>query len=371
MAQAPSPQMESSRSSKRSLAYRLIRFSFILGILFLVTLSASALFAIRWLDRWSETEVLLSAPIEVELPRGGSLASLSRALEDRSLVSHWAAFYTWVRLHDRFRRFQAGLYRFEGSTSPVAIAEAMTTGAIYIPIVFQITVPEGHSLRQIAERLSAGGVGSEEEILSIARDPAFLKELKVPGETLEGFLYPATYPFSSLPSPREALSQMVRRFWKVLPAEYESRLKGVGLTLLQAVTFASLIELETARDDERSHVSEVIWNRLRKGYPLGIDAALIYGIKDYAGDIKWRHLRDESNPYNTRLRAGLPPSPIASPSINSLLAVLSPSKEGFMYYVVDPVNPGAHRFAHTLTEHNRNVREYVKAIRSKRDADEK
>ena len=102
-------------------------------------------------------------------------------------------------------------------------------------------------------------------------------------------------------------------------------------------------------------ISEVIWNRIKKGEPLGIDAALIYGIKNYQGDIKWKHLRDKKNKYNTRIHKGLPPGPIGAVSKVSLEAVLNPTAEGYYYYVLK-AGTTRHNFSKSLAEHNKFVK---------------
>ncbi|RME58186.1 MAG: endolytic transglycosylase MltG [Candidatus Dadabacteria bacterium] len=153
---------------------------------------------------------------------------------------------------------------------------------------------------------------------------------------------------------------MVHTFWKKIPKDYKERAEKVGLTLHKAVIVASLIELETPLNDEKPLVAEVILNRLRKGVPLAIDASIIYGLgDDFKGDLKWRHLRDKRNPYNTRVYKGLPPGPICSPSLSSLLAAVSPSNKGYLYYVLDP-EKGRHHFSKTLKEHNKYVRKLLK-----------
>lgn len=330
-------------------------------LVFLLLLAGAAYFAQQSILRWSATPQVLLSPIELELSKGESLLELSKELEARGLVTHWRLFQLWTRFYGDYSRFQAGPYRFENSASPQEIAGMMTRGETYNPVVFQIAVPEGATLQQISAHLAEAGLGTQAEILEKAHDLEFLKKLKLPSTSLEGFLYPATYPFSEMPRPEDVFTVMVEQFWKSLPADYEKQISTRNLNLLQAVTFASLIELETASDEERPYVSEVIWNRLKLNVALGIDAAIIYGIPDYHGDITWKHLHDEKNPYNLRLHTGLPPSPIASPSLKSLLAVLNPSNLGYLYYVVDPDVPGRHNFAKTIAEHNRNVRKYLAA----------
>jgi len=107
----------------------------------------------------------------------------------------------------------------------------------------------------------------------------------------------------------------------------------------------------------------VIWRRLREGAPLGIDASIIYGIEDYTGDLKWKHLRDAKNPYNSRIHKGLPPTPICSPGLKALEAVFNPTQYGYKFYVADTKRPGWHVFTKTHREHNAKVKELIQATR--------
>ena len=114
-------------------------------------------------------------------------------------------------------------------------------------------------------------------------------------------------------------------------------------------------------------IAEVIWSRLSKNEPLGIDAAVIYGIDGYQGDIKFAHLRDAKNPYNTRIHRGLPPGPICSPAVSSLKAVLNPTKSGYYYYVLVPGELKRHHFSRSLDEHNKHVQELIRAYSAKKN----
>jgi UPF0755 protein len=184
----------------------------------------------------------------------------------------------------------------------------------------------------------------------------------VPSTNLEGFLYPATYNFTEQPTATSAYTQMAKTFWSHLPKDYEKSVQARGLTLQQAVTFASMIETETLNEDEKALISEVIWRRLKDGVPLGIDASLIYGIPGYGGDLTWADLSNADNPYNTRVHKGLPPTPIGATSLKSLEAVLTPSNFGYYYYVLIP-GTQRHHFSKSLKEHNEHVRILVKATR--------
>lgn len=318
------------------------------------------------LCRFGERELILPEPVIVELKPQMPLSLLARELERCGLTDSARLFELWVRFRSEYSRFQAGLYKFETSVSALSISEAMIAGRIYIPVVLEVVIPEGFNMFATADRLAAKGLGGREEIISLMSDKEFLSSLRVPSTTIEGYLYPATYQFSVMPTAAEVLTKMVETFWSKLPKDYEMKVQELGLSLAQAVTFASLIELETAVEEERPLVSEVIWNRLRARAALGIDASIIYGIADYRGNLSKAHLSDASNPYNSRVHLGFPPTPIGSPSMASLLAVLSPSREGYYYYVLDPSQQGRHYFSKSLKEHNEQVRRLVRAQVSKR-----
>jgi UPF0755 protein len=270
-------------------------------------------------------------------------------------------FMALIRLRADYAKVQAGSYLFKGSVTPSDILKKMIAGDIYIPVVLQVSIPEGFTLKMLNERLAAKNVGKLVELDALVKDVKFLRSLGIKANSLEGFTYPATYNFEAMPDGREFYKKTVKTFFEKLPADYELSVAKSGLNLTQAVTFASLIELETMRDEEKSLISEVIWARLKRGEPLGIDAAIIYGIANYDGDLKWKDLRNIKNKYNTRIHRGLPPGPIGAASRSSLVAVLNPSNLGYYYYVLDSNDPTRHLFSKTLAEHNSYVRKLVKS----------
>lgn len=313
---------------------------------------------------WGDTPQLVEHPQDIHMVRGTRLPELAGVLESQMVIDSATRFKLWMRLKGRFHLYQAGNYRFEGEVSPAEIDRKMVSGDIHAPVVLQYVIPEGFTLRQTVARLEAQGVGTFDELWQLAHDREFIANLGLKkAKSLEGYIYPATYSFVSMPSPRRTLRHMVETFWSKIPARYEERVNELGLTLHEAVIFASLIELETHIEDEKPKVAEVIWNRLNARETLGIDASVIYGIDDYKGRIKWRHLRDRANPYNTRIHQGLPPGPIGSVSRSSLLAILNPTSEGYFFYVLKVDSGGRHHFSKTLEEHNRYVRLLVESQR--------
>lgn len=314
-----------------------------------------------YLDHWSQQTIALVDPVVVEFPSGTGLTALAHRLETSRVVDNGLKFRLWVRISGKFRKFQAGNYRFEGDVSPINVIAAIIEGKTYVPVVLSITVKEAESLHQLIPDLVKEQLGTERDLWALARDPKFLSTLKVPSTSLEGFIYPATYPFTKMPTAAEFFTFAVETFWKRLPADYDARAKALGLNLKQAVTLASLIEAESAHEDEKVLISEVIWARLKDRTPLGIDAALIYGIPNYDGDIRSKDLVDRSNPYNTRIYAGLPPTPIGSPSTGALAAALTPASFGNRFFVLIPDGSRRHHFSRTFAEHRKHVQELVKA----------
>ncbi len=328
----------------------------------LALLSLACLFAGYFgLKDWGTKEMSLTAPVTISLEKGENLRQFSHKLEKEGLVDNGFFFELWAKLFSKYKNFQAGPYRFEGKNSPDVIAQKIIKGDTYRPVLFKVTIPEGYTYKQFSEKLISDGIASSDELEQLFNDKDFILELGIPSTTLEGYLYPATYSFLKVPKARDVIKKAVVHFWKKLPSDYSEQIKAKGLSLNEAVTFASLIELETHLDEEKPLISEVIWKRLKVGAPLGIDAAIIYGIKDYNGNITRRHLKDASNPYNTRIQKGLPPTPIASPAISSLLAVLNPTETGNYYFVVDANDFDRHVFSKNFNEHQRNVRNYIQS----------
>lgn len=348
-----------------TLKYRLIKIPLVLIATTLMLGVVGLVWGRSELELWGDREVPLSGPVEVSLSRGMSMRALASELESSKVVTNRWLFMGWAKLFTDYARFQAGRYRFEESISPHLIASAMISGDVYRPVLFELTVPEGFSINKISERLASSDPQLAQEFNEAARSPRLAAELGVPASSLEGYLFPATYRLTYRPTGDQLVREMVKAFFAGVPSNYQSRLAQLGLNLNQGVIIASLIELEASAPDERRMVSEVIHNRLKFKMALGIDAAIIYGIKDFDGDIRASHLKDSSNPYNLRIHGGLPPSAIGSPSLDALNAVVEPTRAGYLYYVADPAAPGRHKFTRSLAEHNREVRKLV-ASRSNR-----
>lgn len=314
-----------------------------------------------FLFHWANSSVKLDGQKIISFQRGSGLTLLSYQLESTGVVNNALLFKVYTKLFGKFESAQAGTYSFKGEVTPAEVISAITSGKTHKELFLTVTIPEGFTLEQVLRRLEANKVAKYEKLKDLAEDKNFLTSLGIDALNLEGYLYPETYNFfEKRPTAKDVFETMVNMFFKNLPKNYEAQVKAKGLSLTEAITFASLIEKETMKEEEKNLVSEVIWNRLKRKMALGIDAAIIYGIEDYDGDLKWKDLKNKKNPYNTRLHRGLPPGPIGAVSKSSLEAVLTPSNYGYLYYVLLPNGDGFHKFSKTLREHNKYVEKLIK-----------
>jgi UPF0755 protein len=295
----------------------------------------------------------------VELAPGFSTVRMGRQLEESGVVRSQFAF-DLVRWWKR-GTLKAGEYRFD---HPVAVTEVyarISRGDVYTRTVI---IPEGASLFEIAARLEQTGFGSRKSFLEgAARQVGLVKDLDPGAASLEGYLFPDTYHFARKFGPAQICAAMVKRFRAVAG---QIGLVGLKGNMHRVVTMASLVERETAVDEERPLVAGVFENRLAKKMPLMTDPSVIYGLEL---DGRWRGAIYQSDlkldtPYNTYLHTGLPPGPVANPGLRSLKAAMEPAKSDYLYFVAAGANPqGRSLFSSTIEEHARNVADYRHAVK--------
>lgn len=189
-------------------------------------------------------------------------------------------------------------------------------------------------------------------------ETGLIKDLSPDAPSLEGYLFPDTYEFTRLQTPREIAAAMIRHF------RQEATAIGLTENVPHIVTMASIVEKETGATDERSKVASVYYNRLARKMALDADPSVIYAellAGTYQGALGHDDLSTDS-PYNTYRNAGMPPGPIANPGKEALEAALHPAETDYLYFVSDA--NGHHRFARTLDEHNKNINAYRKALRA-------
>ncbi|MCB9396187.1 MAG: endolytic transglycosylase MltG [Acidobacteria bacterium] len=220
-----------------------------------------------------------------------------------------------------------------------------------------VTLPEGLDKWETAALLGTTDWGDEAAFLALINNPEPIRDLDPNATDLEGYLFPETYYFEESATPKDIISHMITLFRKRTKA-YKNDLDQSGLSLRQWVTLASLIEKETAINSERFAISGVFHRRLERHMLLQCDPTIIYALKldnQYRGKIYQSQIK-YPHPYNTYVYSGLPPGPIASPSLSCLAAALKPESHDYLYFVAK--NDGSHHFSKTLAEHNRAVQKY-------------
>jgi UPF0755 protein len=217
-----------------------------------------------------------------------------------------------------------------------------------------VTIPEGFTVDQIADLLEEKKFGGRDVFVAAMQDASLLTELELPASGVEGYLFPDTYAWEWAMEPGEIVRAMLSRFQQESAALREARI-AAGLTEHEMVTLASVIERETGKDEERPLISGVFHNRLRIGMPLQSDPTVLYSLGRTAGRLRRADLANPS-PYNTYVRRGLPPGPIANPGSAALRAAIAPAQTAALYFVSR--NDGSHQFSDSLAEHNRAVNLY-------------
>jgi UPF0755 protein len=332
----------------------------ILLLLFVLLLLALGGFAF-WTYRELRTPVTHYKSSEyIEITRGSTPAQIVGRLHSEGIIGRQWPLLIYLKLTGRGSRLKAGEYRFPSPISPLAALNKLEEGGQRLS---RFTVIEGWTRWDIAAamlRIPELKLQSTDEALSLMNDTSAIKDLDSKAENLEGYLYPDTYNFPPDTTPAQMIAVMVKRFRQEWKPEWADRARSLNLTPRKIVTVASLIETEAKLKEERPLIASVIYNRLQKNVALGIDSTVIYASK-LAG--KWKNDGkvyksdiDRRSPYNTRLQAGLPPGPIASPSASSLEAALNPATTDYLYYVREPSrNDGAHNFYNNEADFTRGV----------------
>lgn len=297
--------------------------------------------------------------IVVEIPQGATTSTISDILYKNKLIKNKTIFKISVKLSDQAQHFKAGKYLFNQTYSNKEIINDISSGKIYNDGI-KITIPEGSTSREIVSILVGKNLGNEESYENLISNPEefydkfkFLKEEDI--TSLEGFLYPSTYYFDENSSEKEVLSAMLNQFDKVYTDKLIDRQKELKMTTEQVINLASIVEKEAVLDEDRPIIASVFYNRLRIGMPLQSDATIQYIFKERKKIVTYKDLEIDS-PYNSYKNKGLPPTPIASPGIESIQATLYPEKTEYLYFVAKM--DGGNNYSTNYEDHLKYVKEY-------------
>jgi UPF0755 protein len=295
--------------------------------------------------------------VRVTIPQGSSLSQIADILEEEGVVEDGGFFQLRARLTGHSGDLRPGSYELRKDMSFAAALEALQEGVP--PNVVQVAIPEGLSRSEIRP-LTKGLRGN---YMRASRRSSRLNptEYKAPrGASLEGFLFPATYELKKGRPVKALVNEQLAHFERNFDQVDLSYARRKNLTPYDVLIIASLIDREAMVAKERPLIASVIYNRLRDGIPLGIDATVRFITHNWKRPLRQSELANPS-PYNTRVHAGLPPGPIGNPGLASIKAAARPAKTKYLFYVVKVDSCGEHKFAKTDAEFQAYVNEYNRA----------
>lgn len=309
-------------------------------------------------------------PIAVSIPIGSGLDSIAQTLEDNNVIRDARIFKYYVKFNNE-SDFQAGEYTLTQSMTLDELVESLKTGRIYREPVFTVNVPEGLTLEQIADVIEARTSHSAEDFMNLVTSDEFVQQAmtdfpnlltsEIQGENvryaLEGYLYPATYPFyEENPSLQSIIYTMLQgTLDNVQP--FRALLDEQEKSVHWLLTFASLLEEEATAKTDRKTIASVFYNRMEAGMPLQTDPTVLYALGEHKDRVLYSDL-EVDNPYNTYKNQGLPPGPIAGAGRTSIEAVMDPSTSNYFYFLAD--TEGTNHFAETYDEHLANIQQYLR-----------
>ncbi|HEV7396706.1 MAG TPA: endolytic transglycosylase MltG [Pyrinomonadaceae bacterium] len=309
----------------------------------------------------------------IEIPRGSTPSSVVQRLLSEGVIRHELPLMIYMKFTGAGSRLKAGEYMFPSPISPIGVLRKLESGE---QRTLKLTVIEGWTRWDIANamaKIQEFQLRDADEALALMNNVDEIKAIDPLATNLEGYLYPDTYEFPPTTPAKAVIQMMLKRFFKEWTADKSIKALSLNRTPREILTAASLIETEAKLSTERPLVASVIYNRLQRNMPLGVDSSLIYASK-LAG--KWRNDGkvyrsdvDRVSPYNTRLRTGLPPGPIASASASSIEAALNPARTDYLYYVRNPDrDDGAHNFYSSAAEFGKGV-QALREWERRRDAE--
>jgi UPF0755 protein len=309
-----------------------------------------------------------SGRVIVVIPKGASSSEIGSILASDGVVPSGFFFELRALLEGKRGSLHSGRFQLRRNMSYAAAIDALTKPPAPA-IVVRVTIPEGYTRLQIA-RLAHADDLSGSYLAASARSPG-LNPARYGAPrgvaNLEGFLFPATYELDAGAPASELVAAQLAAFAQRFGSAEAARARALHLNPYELLTVASMIEREAQTQRDRPLIAAVIYNRLRRGMPLGIDATLVYALELKTHEPAGTHELTEAqlqmnSPYNTRLHTGLPPTPIANPGMASIEAAAHPAHVPYLYYVVAADGCGEHVFSSTYADFQKHVAAYQAAL---------
>ena len=306
----------------------------------------------------------------ITFDKGTTPNEIIERLVSEGVIENETATKIYLRTFGNAEGLKAGDYQFASPITPLQVLSELEKGE---ERTIKLTIPEGFTrfdiAKRIAEKFLTNPPTDEKAVLYFMEDTSLLKDIAPTANNLEGYMFPSTYSFPIGTKPEEAVKRMVEQFKKVWKPEYTIKARQLGRTPHEIVTIASLIETESKYDKERPVVASVIYNRLAKNIPLGIDQTAVYVAKmqnRWDGVINKSDLEVDS-PYNTRRFGGIPPGPISSVSESAIDAALNPVQTDYIFYVLNVENnDGSHHFYSSAAEFEKGKAAYQRWLETQR-----
>lgn len=288
-------------------------------------------------------------PVQVTVPAGAAFGHVADSLATRDIVSNGFMFEIYARLKGAARSVQPGTYAFKRGLKWDRILEDLREGRV---VTLRLVIPEGFDIARIAPRIAEVTGLSVDSVATLLLDTAAATRFGVPGPTLEGYLYPATYSFGVRVPIDTVVRHAVGAYRRIWTPQRQARADSIGMSEREVITLAAIVEREAKQAQEMPTIAAVYHNRLRIGIPLQADPTVQYALGEHQSRLLYSHIDSVAdNPYNTYRNRGLPPGPIGSPSARAIDATLYPADAKFLYFVARP--DGSHVFTSSLAEHNR------------------
>ncbi len=314
----------------------------VLATLVLLVVGAAALFAYRLYQPGAGDG---EGRVAVTIPQGATAEQIGDLLAERDVVS--SGFFFSLRARLDGKNLRAGRVTLKRGMTYAAALTELGKAPPPAPVLAKVTLPEGPGRKDFAPTVKAAGFKGSYTKASVRSNVLDPRDYGAPrGASLEGFLFPATYELKPRSSARALVTQQLRAFKREFAKVDLKTPRARKLDRFDVITIASMIEREALVPKDRRLIAGVIYNRLRLGMTLGIDATTRYELDNFSRPLRVSELERDS-PYNTRTRTGLPAGPIGNPGLASLQAAANPARNDFVYYVVKPCANGAHAFSST------------------------
>lgn len=333
---------------------KVIKVSILIAFFLFSILAGFAYSVWNWANENAQP-VISNQPASIEISHGANTSQIAGLLKQHNIIRSALLFKFYLRFLAVDHLMKPGLYSFKGNESMSEVVYSLLKGN---QITVPVTIPEGTTIKEVADILEDAGVCSAINFIEALAEPSLLGKVFSDWELIpqaEGLIFPDTYFFMKNSQASIVAERMLRLMKYQISQIFTDRLPQ-GLSQYEGCILASIVEKEAVLDKERPVIASVFYNRLKKQMKLETDASVQYALGTRKKRVLFEDLKIDS-PYNTYLYPGLPPTPISNFGVASMKAVASPANTDYIFFVANGVN-GGHNFSKTMAEHKRNTKEY-------------